>query len=100
MHGSHVNVPIVVDYLPLRAKAMLNLVNYVLFFFFAGILLWKTSLYAWDSLRYFEHSWSVWSPPMYPVKIAMALGVALLLVQGISSFIRNLIIIFGGGRAR
>jgi TRAP-type mannitol/chloroaromatic compound transport system permease small subunit len=37
-----------------------------------------------------ETSGSAWDPPVYPLKVALAFGVALLLLQGIAKFIRDL----------
>jgi TRAP-type mannitol/chloroaromatic compound transport system permease small subunit len=94
LQGGHISVTILVDRLSLRTRAIINVCTYVLFFFFIGVLLWDSSYFAWDSFRHLEHSWSVWSPPLYPIKLAIPIGVTLLLLQGIACFVRELLIAF------
>jgi TRAP-type mannitol/chloroaromatic compound transport system permease small subunit len=90
LKGAHVNVPIVIDYCPMRIRRAISLCSYALLFFFAVVLFWKSLYFAWDSVKHLEHSWSVWSPPLYPVKLALPVGVLLLLIQGIACFAREL----------
>ena len=64
-----------------------------LFFFFPGMFFFL--LAGWDAA---QHSWSigetseasVWRPVMYPFKTVMPVTAALLLLQGISEFLKSL----------
>ena len=93
LHNSHVTVDILVAGLSQRKKAILESTLSLLFFCSFGILLWQMSEAAWDSLKIMERSESLFSPPVYPVKILIAVGVLLLLLQGLSKFIKDFNII-------
>jgi len=89
-HGSHVGVDILVARLSPRKRAILDLITFMFFFIGIGALLWKTGLGAWNSLQMREPYTSYLSPPIYPFKIIMVVGVLLLLLQGIAKFLRDL----------
>lgn len=92
----HVNVDILYGRLPLRARAIVDVVTSTFFFFFCGLLLWKGGVMAWDSLKIMEHASSAWSPPVYPIKLTIPIGASLLLLQGMAKFIRDLIVAVTG----
>ena len=89
-HRAHVNVDIVYSHIPRRGKAVLDMVSSVIFFAFVGILVWKGAGFALKSLRFLEHSDSLWAPPLYPFKIALFIGASLIALQGLAKFIRDL----------
>lgn len=89
-HRAHVNVDIVYARFPSRGRAILDVVSSVLFFAFAGILVWKGWGFALKSLQFFERSDSLWAPPLYPFKIALFIGASLFFLQGLSKFVRDL----------
>ena len=82
-----------------RGKAFVELAASVAFFLFVGVLVWKGWDMAWDSLMMKEHSCSVWSPPVYPIKLCLPVGVFLLMVQGVVKFIRNLNVVLAYKKA-
>lgn len=93
----HVNVDILYGRLPLRARAIVDLVTSIFFFLFCGLLLWKGGEMAWDSLKIMERGSSAWSPPVYPIKLTIPVGAFLLLLQGTAKFIRDLLVVVKGG---
>jgi TRAP-type mannitol/chloroaromatic compound transport system permease small subunit len=93
----HVNVDILYGRLPLRVRAIVDLVTSIFFFLFCGLLLWKGGEMAWDSLKIMERGSSAWSPPVYPIKLTIPLGAFLLLLQGTAKFIRDLFKVIKGG---
>jgi len=93
----HVNVDILYGRLPLRIRAIIDLLTYPFFFLFCGLLLWKGGDMAWDSLKIMERGSSAWSPPVYPIKLTIPLGAFLLLLQGTAKFIRDLFMFTKGG---
>jgi len=97
--GSHVKMEVIYNRLPLRRRAIIDLITAPLFFVFIGILLWKGWDLAWSSVLRLEHSNSFWSPPLYPVKMMIPLGAFLLLLQGVVRFIRDAIIATTGREA-
>jgi len=42
------------------------------------------------SLKYNQTNYSAWAPPMAPIKIIMTVGIALMLLQAISTFFKDL----------
>ena len=59
------------------------LIFYLVFLLYGGI---SSTRYA---LEYGETSYSAWSPPMAPIKIIMTIGVALMLLQTIATFFKD-----------
>ena len=93
--GGHGNVDIVYSRFSIKTRAALDIVTSLLFFLFCGMLLTYGGSLAWDSLSRFEHSQSAWNPPLYPAKLMIPLAAALLLLQGITKLIRDLLILCG-----
>jgi TRAP-type mannitol/chloroaromatic compound transport system permease small subunit len=86
----HVAMDVFVANLSLRVRAVIALVTSVLFFFSIGLLVWQGGIAAWESFVMREQVNSVWSPPLYPLKMLWPIGVFLLLLQGVAKFIRDL----------
>jgi len=78
-----------------RTKAIVDACSFPLFLTICGVLLWKSGLYAWNACVIWEHSVTAWGPPTYPVKIMIPVIVFLMILQGISQFIRNLTVAVG-----
>ena len=90
LHKGHVNVDLVYSHLSLRRKAILDLISSVLFFLYVGVLVWLGGKIGVKSVMFFEHSDSLWAPPLYFFKMALPVGASLLLLQGLAKFIRDL----------
>jgi len=96
LYGSHVSVDIFTMMLSKRARAILDLVSYLLFFFpFCTVSIWQGYLFASRSWAMKETSWSVFAPPLYPVKTVIVVTFILLALQGISECIKRVYIIKG-----
>jgi TRAP-type mannitol/chloroaromatic compound transport system permease small subunit len=95
-HRRHLRVDFVAVFLPERVQSILiNIVTPVLALFYVGIVTWK----GWDSalysMRIGETSQSSWEEPLFPIKLLVPLGMALLclvlvaqLSRGIASLIQ------------
>jgi TRAP-type mannitol/chloroaromatic compound transport system permease small subunit len=59
-------------------------------------MLHATAIYAYESVALRETTMTPWDPPIYPMKVAMAVALALLLMQGTARFIRNLYFLIAG----
>jgi len=92
--GGHVNVDILYSRLSRKQRAVLDIVTSSLFFLFCGMLLVYGGSLAWDSLARFEHSQSAWNPPLYPAKLMIPLAAILLMLQGLTKLIRDILILF------
>lgn len=87
--GGHVIMDIIVNKFQEKTKLILNLFVYVIFFAVMLITIWQVGIFAWDSLVIFEKASTIFSPPVYPIKIVILIGVCLLFLQGVSLFIRD-----------
>ena len=96
LKGSHVSVDVFSRLLSEKKKAALSILSYVLFFFpFCSVCAWYGYKYALTSWAMKEHSWSIFAPPLYPVKTVICVTFVLLIMQGISEVIKNVFIIKG-----
>lgn len=86
----HVNVDILYSRFSTKNKAITDIITFVLFLLFCGMMLAYGGSLAWESLARFEHSQSAWNPPLYPVKLMIPLGAFLLLMQGIAKLLRDI----------
>jgi TRAP-type mannitol/chloroaromatic compound transport system permease small subunit len=94
-HGGHVNVDILYSRLPRRARAAIDVFTSFLFLVFVGALLYFGSALAWESTSFWETSQSAWDPPIWPVKLAIPIGAALLLLQGIAKLLQDIMAVLG-----
>jgi TRAP-type mannitol/chloroaromatic compound transport system permease small subunit len=80
---AHVNVDIIYGKFSRVNKAVVDLATSFLFFLFLLVLIWQGVDMAWDSAAKLERSSSLWNPHVWPVKIAIPVAAALLLLQGL-----------------
>jgi TRAP-type mannitol/chloroaromatic compound transport system permease small subunit len=88
--GGHVIMDIFVNRLQQKARLIVNLCVYIVFFFAIFIAIWQVSIFAWQSFILFEEASTIFSPPIYPIKSGILIGVSLLFLQGASLFVRDL----------
>lgn len=93
--GSHVRVDVLYLYLPRRTRALLDVVTSVFFFIFIIAILWTGWTFALDSVMVWEVSFTEWAIQYWPVKLAIPLGAALMLLQGVAEVMRSLGILVG-----
>ena len=100
LHKSHVSIDILYGKCSERKKAILDIISYTIFFFpFLLIVLYQGIKYAARSWAIYETSWSVFGPPLYPIKTVIPVTAFLLLIQGIAIFIRKLDVVIRGGNS-
>ena len=91
LHKGHVSVDLIYSRFSPKVQAYIDVVTYILFFFlFNIVLLWMGTKFAWTSIEMLEKSQSPWRPPLYPIKAIIPVTFFLLILQGISKFIRDL----------
>jgi len=88
--GGHVIMDIIVNKFQEKTKLIINLCVYIIFFFVMLITIWQVGEFAWSSLVIFERASTIFSPPVYPIKIAILIGVCLFFLQGVSLFLQDL----------
>ncbi|WP_339648646.1 TRAP transporter small permease subunit [Halopseudomonas pelagia] len=73
-----------------RTKAMVDAVTVLLLIFYLFWLLYGGISSTQYALQYNETSYSAWSPRMAPIKIVMCIGVAMMLLQALSTLCRDI----------
>lgn len=88
---AHVRITILTDKFSPRVSTIIDLLCYIILLIpFALIIFIKGSQYALTSISQLERSWSVWAPPIYPVKIVIPLTGLLILLQAFSSIYKKI----------
>lgn len=72
-----------------RQRAVVDMVTGLIFLAYFLFLIQATGKFAVDAVIANQHSSSPWAPPVYPMKIVMAIAVFLVLLQGSAQFIRD-----------
>lgn len=91
-HGGHIRTDIFYQNWSPQTRGIVDALLYLLLFF-PGILffVWMGTNEAIQSIQIGERSdASPWRPVVYPLKSALALGALLLLIQGVSEFLKSL----------
>ncbi|MFO7875841.1 MAG: TRAP transporter small permease subunit [Desulfovermiculus sp.] len=94
----HVRIELLYDRFSPRAKAVIDCIGYLVFFFPPLLaLVYFGTLFAWKSWALLETGGeSMWQPPIYPFKTVLPLASFLLLLQGLTLFIRSVQTILQG----
>jgi TRAP-type mannitol/chloroaromatic compound transport system permease small subunit len=97
LHQGHVKMDILYVRWPPKARAIMDIITFLLFLIFIGVLLWKGWNFAIRAIELGEKSNSPWAPYLWPTKIMIPIGAFLVLLQGLSQLIRNILIVAGKG---
>jgi TRAP-type mannitol/chloroaromatic compound transport system permease small subunit len=90
LKGGHVNMDLVQKSLSPRIRLVLDLLTFFVALAFLGAIIWKGGIAAWKSVKILEHASTQWGPPLYPIRVMLPLGAALLLLQLFAKFFRDL----------
>jgi TRAP-type mannitol/chloroaromatic compound transport system permease small subunit len=95
VRGGHVRVDIFTALAPKKVQAAIGALTTAVFFLpvFTCMSIWACK-YAWSSVQVLERNSTSWSPPIYPIKVVMAVCFIMLLLQGVSNLIRDLQVLF------
>ena len=96
LQRAHVNMDVVYGRLPVKTKALLDVITFVIFAFFVGVLIWGSGKTAWKAVLLLERASTNWEPPIYPFKVLLPIGAFLLLLQGVAKFVRDIKILRKG----
>jgi TRAP-type mannitol/chloroaromatic compound transport system permease small subunit len=89
----HVRVDVIYAQFSVRGKAIADIITSVFYFIFTVTMLWTTIRFAMDSVSVGEHSFTEWGIQYWPVKLTMPIGAALMVLQGISKLIKDIMIV-------
>ena len=89
--GGHIRTDIFYQYWSVRTRGRIDATLYLLFFF-PGM-----ALFFWMGLQEALHSWDIrevsdaspWRPILYPFKAVIPISLLLLMIQGISEFLKS-----------
>ena len=93
----HVRVDVIYAKFSPRGKAIADIVTSVFFFIFIGTMLVTGYRFAADAVNVGEHSFTEWGIQYWPVKLAIPIGAALLLLQGISKLLKDILFVMRKG---
>lgn len=82
-HNGHIRMDVFYSRWGRRGRAISDISTFVVFLLFTSLLAWQAIDMAWTSVSIKETSWGAFKGPIYPKKIALALGAFLLFLQGI-----------------
>ena len=99
LHRGHVSMDVLYIQLPVRARAILDIISFPLFFIFCGVLVWKGIDLAWSSIQFREVTMSPFRGPIYIVKPLLPIGAFLALLQGLAGLARSFILAITGKEA-
>ena len=100
LYNGHIGVDVLVANLPIKKKAVIELITS--FFFFLGVivLVWLSIVQARISVKTREVDFTYFAPPVYPLKVVIAVGFFLLFLQGIVKLIRDLTLVLSKGERK
>ncbi|NJN40770.1 MAG: TRAP transporter small permease subunit [Gammaproteobacteria bacterium] len=87
---SHVRMDLFYSNWSPKTRAMVDVVTILFLVFYLVFLLYGGLSSTHYALKYGEESYSAWAPKMAPVKIVMCVGIALMLLQAVAVFFRDL----------
>ena len=88
--GSMVNVEILHDRLPIRARAILDLFLFLIPLFIFVVMIWRGGSFFGISVNQLERTQTVFGPPLYPLRGLIPVAAFLLLMQVVAKFVRDL----------
>ena len=97
--GGHVRVDVLYNKMSKRWKAISDVLTSIFFFIFIIALLITGWIFFKDAYNVGEVSFTEWAIQYWPIKFALPLGAALLLLQGISQLIKDIAIVLNPAAA-
>ena len=89
----HVRVDVVYSHLSPRGKAIADIVSSVFFFIFTITMLVTGWRFASDAIHNTEISFTEWAVQYWPVKLCIPIGAALIVLQGVSKLVKDIMLI-------
>jgi TRAP-type mannitol/chloroaromatic compound transport system permease small subunit len=78
-----------------RKRAVMDTITGIVLIFYLTILLYGAISSVEYALRYKQVNYTSWGPPLAPIKIVMAIGILLMLLQSIAFFFKDLAAVKG-----
>jgi TRAP-type mannitol/chloroaromatic compound transport system permease small subunit len=88
--GAHVRMDLLYGRWSPKRRAFTDSITSLVLLFYVLILLYGGVSSTQYALEYGQKNYSVWAPPMAPIKIVMTLGILLMVLQVIATFFKDL----------
>ena len=98
LHGAHVRVDVVYNFLPVRGRIGMDIFTSMFFFMFAIALMITSWTFFQNSYSMDERTVETWGIQYWPVKGVMLLGALLLFLAGLSKLIKDIAMFIKLGR--
>jgi TRAP-type mannitol/chloroaromatic compound transport system permease small subunit len=86
---AHVRMDVLYERWRPRTRAFMDSITAFFLVFYLAIMVYGGISSSTYSLKYNQTNYSAWAPPMAPIKIIMTVGIALMLLQAISIFFKD-----------
>jgi TRAP-type mannitol/chloroaromatic compound transport system permease small subunit len=86
---AHVRMDVLYERWRPRTRTLMDSITAFFLVFYLAIMLYGGFSSSAYSLKYNQTNYSAWAPPMAPIKIIMTVGIALMLLQVIANFFRD-----------
>lgn len=90
LHGGHIRVEMFVNRAPPKTGMAIELIVNFIFLLSLVVLMREVGKMAFSSLSQLERSASFWSPPVWPLKMQILIGVFLLFLQCLTQFFNQI----------
>lgn len=87
---SHINMDLIYTRLGDKGKAYCDIVAFLFFFSFGGVLLWYGTRYAWSSMMQLEPCNTPLRAPLWPIKLSIPIGALLIMLQELANLYRKI----------
>ena len=89
----HVRVDVIYSKFSPRGKAIADIVTSLFFFIFTITMFWTGWRFAADAVANHESSFTEWGIQYWPVKLMLPLGAALIVLQGVSKLVKDVLFV-------
>lgn len=93
LHGIHVKGDMLYGRWSNKMRAIVDLITSFLPLVFCGVLLFGVSKLARSSVASLERDSAFFDPPVYPLKVLIAIGILLIFIEVIANVFRNILIL-------
>jgi TRAP-type mannitol/chloroaromatic compound transport system permease small subunit len=89
-------VDVIYKNLPLRVRALLDILTSAFFFLFVAVLVWKGGEFALESFTEGKRSSEAMGWPLYPSQMMIPAGGFLIALQGLAKLVRDIAVLVKG----
>jgi TRAP-type C4-dicarboxylate transport system permease small subunit len=97
--GGHMRLSFLYEKVGPRGKALTDLISAIFGLFIVGIITWQGWIYALESWQQGEVTMGAYTVPVFPGRIALAIGATIFLGQYIIDFVRSFALLIRPGQA-